>query len=317
MPLRDRSLSVIVPAVFIFHLIFIAFFLFSPSPALSPPKRIVVSTVKLQPKIPAKQEKKQIPNTIVKKEEVIQTKEEPVQAVLKAEKPFSEPLKETPSKASEKKSVTKKIDSKQKAKKNNPAKKRELKPKKIASSPKKKALPSPKNVKPLLKKKEPIAVSSPSPPSPSSSSSNAFKEKQRALLSKAKEKIGKINTESSKIGAPIERFEATPSPIGSLSIEKLSIDGEAALSVKEMAYREELGHRLRLLLKLPEYGEIKVRLTLERSGKVLQLKVISAESEENKVYVEKALPKLKMPPFGTNFSAFQQYTFTITMSNDS
>jgi len=71
-----------------------------------------------------------------------------------------------------------------------------------------------------------------------------------------------------------------------------------------------------LLLRLPDYGDVKVNLTLDRTGKVFKISVINAESVANRKYIEKALPEMSFPEFGTNFASAAEYTFAITLSNE-
>lgn len=179
----------------------------------------------------------------------------------------------------------------------------ELKPAEV--KPSKKVPPAPKTQGKQPKK------TAPSPSTPAASpAAAAAKAKQKDLLTQAKEKMGKIH-KGGEIGLVL------PSQIESLQSDVLVIDTASTLNVKEAAYRDELAYRLKLLLKLPKYGEVKLRLTVDRSGKVSNVKVLSFQNEENKTYLENALPQLKLPPFGSNFSCQEEYIFTITLSNES
>jgi hypothetical protein len=44
--------------------------------------------------------------------------------------------------------------------------------------------------------------------------------------------------------------------------------------------------------------------------------IVSAQSLENRKYIEKMVPSLTFPSFGSNFSGHNEYTFLITLSND-
>lgn len=144
-------------------------------------------------------------------------------------------------------------------------------------------------------------------------------ERQQTLLASAQEKMAKVSTvrkqSTEKHGASLT---STPSAITQLQIDALpTAKGAPALGYKEMSYRDELAGRLKLLLRLPEYGEIKINLTLNRSGKVMKLAIASAESAANRKYIEKTLPTLSFPAFGANFESSSEYTFAITLSNES
>ena len=70
------------------------------------------------------------------------------------------------------------------------------------------------------------------------------------------------------------------------------------------------------MLRLPEFGEVKIKLTLERTGRVIKVQVLNAESELNRKYIEKEIESLALPPFGNNFKGMTEFTFSITLSNE-
>lgn len=127
-----------------------------------------------------------------------------------------------------------------------------------------------------------------------------------ANLSQTRDKI-----DSSKVAKLDEA--AIPRTLDSLQIEALPLGNNAPM---EISYRDELAYRLKRALKMPDHGQVKVKLTLERSGKVASVKVESSESPKNKQYVEKTLPTLIFPPFGDRFEGVSQYTFMITLNNE-
>lgn len=114
--------------------------------------------------------------------------------------------------------------------------------------------------------------------------------------------------DSTAIPKQIEQLQIDALPVGST----VPVD----LSAKEVSYRDEIAYRLKMALKLPDYGEVKIKLTLDRSGKVASVQSVHAESTKNKQYIEKTVPSLIFPPFGTNFAQAAQYTFMITLNND-
>ncbi|MBA3815159.1 MAG: hypothetical protein H0X29_01295 [Parachlamydiaceae bacterium] len=147
----------------------------------------------------------------------------------------------------------------------------------------------------------------------------AAKAKQQKLLSQAQETIAKMDNNRDKLSR--SNFSDTnftsPGAITSLQIDSFSSQGKPQqLSSPEAAYRDELASRLKLLLKLPEYGEVKIKLILERSGKVSKIIVVSTASVANRKYIEKTLQTITFPPFGANFDQSPQFTFSITLCND-
>jgi outer membrane biosynthesis protein TonB len=64
-------------------------------------------------------------------------------------------------------------------------------------------------------------------------------------------------------------------------------------------------------LKLPEFGEVKIQLTVHKDGSVARLVVLKAESPKNKAYLEKNLLLLKLP-----LILDKEKTFTLTFCNE-
>jgi hypothetical protein len=50
------------------------------------------------------------------------------------------------------------------------------------------------------------------------------------------------------------------------------------------------------LLDLPEFGEVKARLTIDASGALIACAVTSAKSEKNKQFLQTRLPELAYAP---------------------
>jgi colicin import membrane protein len=147
----------------------------------------------------------------------------------------------------------------------------------------------------------------------------AQRERQQKLVDAAQERMSKIT--ASRDQTVSERANssssAVPQAIASLEVDALPASkGAPPLSGREAAYRDELAGRLKLQLRLPEYGDVKVNLTLDRAGKVVKAAIVSAESAANRRYIEKTLSGLSFPAFGTNFESAPEYTFAITLSNE-
>lgn len=179
-----------------------------------------------------------------------------------------------------------------------------------APPPKKQTPPPPKKQVPKKKKRE-------TPPPPKTKTAVKKKEekpklpqedkKRKALLAKAQEniaKIGKNNDKSSeKRAKKIDDYE-------------VASEQKQELSDEEIGYRDELAGRLRLMLSLPDYGEVKIKLTLNRDGTVHQVKTVSSQSSKNSNYVESTVPTLKFPGFGRHFKNNDRYTFLVTLQNE-
>ncbi|CUI17812.1 tolA protein of Tol-Pal system [Candidatus Protochlamydia naegleriophila] len=146
------------------------------------------------------------------------------------------------------------------------------------------------------------------------------RKKQQELLAKAKENLTKAGETRNKMSAvPSLALESSsiPRQIESLQIDALPTGSTPAqLNAREISYRDEVAQRLKLNLRLPDHGSVKVKLTLDRSGKVSQVTIVASESQKNKQYIEKTLPTLFFPSFGNQFEGASQYTFLVTLNND-
>ena len=144
--------------------------------------------------------------------------------------------------------------------------------------------------------------------------------KNEALLSDALsslEQVGKLQARKADSASSVAQLAKAPSQISSLASEQIvSIEADSAYSLREKSYYDELVARLKLALKLPEYGEVKVKLTLTRQGKVTKVQVTSSKSRKNKDYIEKALVHTSFPRFGDNFGSDGEHTFQLNLSNE-
>lgn len=143
-------------------------------------------------------------------------------------------------------------------------------------------------------------------------------EQQRKLIAAAQESLAKIEQGRAKMQATkssLNTVAAAPLAINQLQIEALPSSNSPALTVGERGYRDELASRLKLLLKLPEHGDVQLKLTLDRAGKPVKVVIVKAASQINRSYVEKTLPSLKFPPLGNHFENMTEYTFLIQLSN--
>lgn len=163
--------------------------------------------------------------------------------------------------------------------------------------------------KPKPQKKKAARPAPPSPPA-KKQKSKTLSAKEKDLLKNLEESIEKIGKNTDKRSKPLEI--EVPKEILSLEIE----NPFGALSF-EKSYQDDLAIYLRHHLLLPEHGDIKVDLTLDRKGKVMDVKILKSKSERNKKYIEKTLSDLSFPSFGENFKNEKQHTFTLTLKSES
>jgi hypothetical protein len=282
----------VIHAIFLLGLIMISY---SASKIIIPQKQPVrVQTIRLQEPKPVAS----MPAPVVIEEAPIEiAKAEPLTVV---NQPAPESKKET---ASPPKPIPKKESPKPVKKSSTPLKKIEAKKPKI--QPQKKVEKKPTKVKEEKLKGD--------------IQQEKINAKKRELLAAAKESIAKIDQTRNKamIKCSSEAsISSITAPIGALQIDALPMLEGETLSKQEIGYRDELAHRLKLLLRLPEFGEVKMKLTLLRTGKVSKIEITNAENQANRSYVERILPSLAFPPFGDQFNDQSQYTFLITLRNE-
>lgn len=331
-------------------LFFYSVFSLSPAPQKSLNRaRLVARTIDLTPRKQAEpsrmkqpqQEIASIDSTVQRSAEEIEKKNsvpevKPDKTEAKKEAPVQTKVKEPPKKSvtpeqnkakpkpKPKKAEPKKTDPK---KKETPAKQPQAKPqpksepKKSPTPPVKK--PAPKEVKIESQSKPSPKPTETKPPQPSKAeiaAKEAAKARQKELLAKAQENLAKIGKTRDKVSSSPSAFSdksTLPQLVGGLEIDALpSLKGGGALTAKEGSYRDEVAFRLKLALKLPDYGKIKMKLILDRSGKVKTYDILSSESSKNREYIERSIRTLAFPNFGTNFEGLSEYTFIITLHNE-
>lgn len=72
---------------------------------------------------------------------------------------------------------------------------------------------------------------------------------------------------------------------------------------------DRISSYLQEMLQLPEFGEVKVELSINRFGKLEKLEVLEAKSEKNEEFLRNQLPGLHYPCFN------KAVTLTIVFSN--
>lgn len=68
-------------------------------------------------------------------------------------------------------------------------------------------------------------------------------------------------------------------------------------------------------LQLPEFGKVKLKLTLGADGSVKEVHVLDSESTLNRVYLETHLKELPFPPIEQGVLKKDEETFHITFCN--
>lgn len=127
---------------------------------------------------------------------------------------------------------------------------------------------------------------------------------KKELFKELKEALSKI-----EVAAPPESTLSVPKNISSLHID-------TAEEESKKKYLSSLAQTLKEGLELPEHGEVRLELTIRKSGQVIKLNILHAVSENNRQYLETHLPHLFLPPFTEELKNEQQHTFTLTFCNE-
>lgn len=174
----------------------------------------------------------------------------------------------------------------------------------------KKIIPAAKNKsQPLAKKNQKSAKKQ----SPSHSYPSKKPSQTQKLLQEMQESIAKI--EANKDNRELAKQISIPKPIGELKSSHYFISSDDEKQ-KSFEYHEVLTKALKDKLSLPAYGKVKIRLTLEAGGDVIRLETIYSDSEINRLYLEKNLPKIAFPKFSGDLSAASQYCFSLIFCSD-
>ncbi len=170
------------------------------------------------------------------------------------------------------------------------------------TAPKPAAPPAPKKEaavaeKRLTKSKQsPPAAAKKSPPERAKISDSLLKELEESIAKMDKKSVAK----TSKAIAPIP----------------LQIDLHSSDSGEDADYTALLIRELHESLRLPDFGEVKIQLSLRQDGSVVKVVVLKAQSEKNKQYLESNLMRLKFPRFEGTYSNKKECTFILTFCNE-
>jgi len=166
------------------------------------------------------------------------------------------------------------------------------------------------------KKKTPSPVSKKTPEKKTSSSKKDPKV-PKELLQELEKSLSKLDEHPVKATSKPSPSLPSPKAFSPLAgYQKENTQWTPSSFFEEGNYEESLVQMLHQMLNLPEYGEVKIQITLKQDGTVAHLKVISAESEKNKTYLEKHLPHLRFSHFTGPLSEKKEHTFTLTFCNE-
>lgn len=144
-------------------------------------------------------------------------------------------------------------------------------------------------VKPTLTKSEsskPTPKPSASKPAPANTNNEV--KKQQSILKQIETNLTAISTATT----PSTSKKQIEVPI--FSEPQLS-DISSEILPEDLTTNEKIILLLQETLQLPEFGEVKVFLSIDRSGRLQSLEVLKAESAKNAEFLKNRLPDLQFP----------------------
>ncbi len=291
---RDPLQSTVLSAIVAIHVIFILIILFAPPFAFrkKPHKPLIVKTVTLKtpaPKIASIEKKSSVskvsastPPPAAKAVSPAAVAPAPAPKKTIAPAPVAQPAPAAP--------VAKKVE------------------KKITTpAPKKEPAIADKTLSKTKPKATPQTKTPPAPP-PRAKISDS-------LIRELEESIAKIENKSDKGTASRRAPISSKATLAPIVLQIDMTDASSYSDAGEGDYTDLLVSHLHQHLSLPEFGEVKIQLSLQQDGTVGKIVVLKAESEKNKKYLESNLPRLRFPRFEGTYAKKKESTFILTFCN--
>lgn len=150
-----------------------------------------------------------------------------------------------------------------------------------------------------------------------SKASTAAAKRRAELLAQAKESMQKLKQVQGPVAEAMSKVpdikESKISAVpGSIS-NATGNEGFLTEATPEDLYEQELGMILKLMLQLPEPGEVNIALTLSRDGKIKSVTNENSGSLRNNNYVKDNIKKVAFTAFGKCYIGESAHTFTIKL----
>ncbi|HEX2583453.1 MAG TPA: hypothetical protein VHL30_04990 [Chlamydiales bacterium] len=107
----------------------------------------------------------------------------------------------------------------------------------------------------------------------------------------------------------LESFTANPAPVKKTNIAIPTLNTQPQTQPTEPFAVEQIAALLQEYLELPEFGEVKIKLSINPNGRLEKLEILEAKSEKNAEFLKKRLPELPFPCLN------ELTTLTIVFSN--
>ncbi len=178
--------------------------------------------------------------------------------------------------------------------------------------PKKPPAPAPKTKPaPPSKTETTVTKKTPPPKKPSAAKQTAPSPSQN-LLKEAEEKLSKIaakqdNTPRVSSLPPMKQIEIS-------SFSKTEESSSFSSFEEEDSWTEFLIGYLQQKLKLPDFGEVTIQLSVQGDGRVSSVRIVKSESTKNTKYLEENLTKIIIP--STYLKKNEINIFVLTFCNE-
>lgn len=134
----------------------------------------------------------------------------------------------------------------------------------------------------------------------------------KKVVAKAKPAL-KTPTNAKEVEAPIAKPKSIDLPVPILKIKEDEPVHEIGQETVQPSYGQTLIAYLQGSLDLPEFGEVKVDLEIDRNGHLVRFEILEEKSKKNAEFLKKRLPELVLPCF--NDTSNETAVFTITFKN--
>jgi len=133
---------------------------------------------------------------------------------------------------------------------------------------------------------------------------------KKKLLKKLQASLASISEEGPFKSSHKKEMQ-NPSEIEALQIDQI----KSRSSFIDRSYETILINKLKSSLVLPDFGQLRLSLTLNSDGSIFSYKILNSENHLNSNYIEKALKNITFLPFNKSFASQEQHTFSIVLNN--
>lgn len=155
----------------------------------------------------------------------------------------------------------------------------------------------------------------PTSPKPLAPKAPIKKPAPKKALPKAPENEGALQSVANAL-KELKSLEKKKEPLKTLSVpSQICLETKGAESKIAQTYGTFLIAYLENSLDLPEYGNVKLELCIDRTGRLLKSQVLSSESEKNSEFLKNRLLELAFPCFNDFQIAENTLTFTVSFRN--